>query len=127
MIMVDSPTAESNYAPVEGEALAVAFGLDRAKHFVLTCNKLVVATYHEPLLKVLGDKKLEDIGNPRLLNLKEKTLPFRFKIIHVPRRKYKAPDATSRYPPGPKEPSKLYLLDDSYEYADALTILSIRD
>ena len=74
---------ESNYAPVKGEALAVAFCLDKAKHFVLGCNNLVVATDHELLLKVLSDRKLEDIGNPRLLKLKEKTLPSRFKIIHL--------------------------------------------
>ena len=62
-----------------------------------------------------------------LLNLKEKTLSFRFKITHVPGRKYNAPDATSRYPTGPKQTSKLYLQGDSYEHADALTTLNIRD
>ena len=76
--------AESRYAPVEGEALAVVFGLEKAKHFVLGCNDLIVATDPKPLLKVLGDRKLENIDNPRLRNLKEKTLSFRFKIIHVP-------------------------------------------
>ena len=30
--------AEENYAPVEGEALAVAWALDKARHFVLGCN-----------------------------------------------------------------------------------------
>ena len=119
--------AESRYAPIEGEALSVAHGLEKAKHFVLGCKNLIVATDHKPLLKVLGDRKLEDIGNPRLLNLKEKTLPFRFKIIHVPGKMHKAPDATSRYPTGPKEPSKLHLEDDSHEEADALTILNARE
>ena len=57
--------AESRYAPIEGEALAVVFGLEKAKHFVLGCNDLIVATDHEPLLKVLGDRKLENIDNPR--------------------------------------------------------------
>ena len=36
--------AEENYAPVEGEALAVAWALDKARHFVLGCNDLIVAT-----------------------------------------------------------------------------------
>ena len=36
--------AEENYAPVEGEALAVTWVLDKARHFVLGCNDLIVAT-----------------------------------------------------------------------------------
>ena len=59
--------AESRYAPVEGEALGVAWALDKCKHFVLGCPTLVVAVDHKPLLKLLGDKHLEDIPNPRLL------------------------------------------------------------
>ena len=68
-------------------------------------------------MKVFGDRKLEKIGNPRLLNLKEKTLPFRFKIIQTSAQKHKLP----------KEPSKIYLPDHYHEYSDALTTLSIRD
>ena len=62
------------------------------------CESLVVAVDHKPLLGVLGDKCLEDIDNSRLENLKEKTLRFRFNIIHVPGVKNKVADATSRYP-----------------------------
>ena len=76
--------AESRYAPIEGEALAVADALERTRYFVLGCDDLIVAVDHRPLLKVLSDRKLEDIKNPRLFNLKEKTLPFKFKIIHIP-------------------------------------------
>ena len=56
--------AEMNYAPVEGEALGVAWALDKARHFVLGCKDLIVAVNHKPLLKVLGDRKMEDIKNP---------------------------------------------------------------
>ena len=34
--------AESRYAPIEGEALAVADALDKSRHFVLGCEKLTV-------------------------------------------------------------------------------------
>ena len=40
-------SAESRYAPVEGEALAVAEALDRARHFVLGCSDLIVAVDHK--------------------------------------------------------------------------------
>ena len=65
--------SRSTYAPVEGEALAVADALDKARHFVLGCSDLIVAVDHKPLLKLFGDRSLEDIPNTRLQNLKEKT------------------------------------------------------
>ena len=69
--------AESRYAPVEGEALAVADTLDKARYFVLGCDNLVIAVDHKPLLTLLGDRSLEDISNARLRNLKEKTLRYK--------------------------------------------------
>ena len=93
--------AESRYAPVEGEALGVAWALDKCKHFVLGCPTLIVAVDHKPLLKLLGDKNLEDIENPRLLNFKEKTR--RYSLVHVPCKDHSTPDATSRHPTGTAE------------------------
>ncbi|RDH89254.1 MAG: hypothetical protein DIZ77_16200 [endosymbiont of Seepiophila jonesi] len=106
--------AEENYAPVEGEALAVAWALDKARHFVLGCNDLIVATDHKPLLKVLGDRKMEDIKNPRLYNLKEKTLPFQFRITHVPGKRHFTADSLSRYASGDPNPNKMDLPDDAH-------------
>ena len=63
--------AESRYAPVEGEALACEWGLESTKHYTLGNPKLLIATDHKPLLKILGERKLEDIANPRLLKLEE--------------------------------------------------------
>ena len=104
--------AESRYAPIEGEALAVADALDKARFFVLGCTSLIVAVDHKPLLKILGDRSLEDISNNRLRNLKEKTLRYKFHILHVPGAKHKAADAMSRYPSGHKQPEMLELSDD---------------
>ena len=58
--------AESRYAPIEGEALAVADALKKARYFVLGCNDLIIAVDHKPLLKVFGDRSLDDIPNSRL-------------------------------------------------------------
>lgn len=77
-------SAESRYAPVEGEALAVVNALGKAKHFVLGCTNLIIAVDHKPLLKNFGNRSLEDIPNSRLRNLKEKTLSYRFHMVHVP-------------------------------------------
>ena len=59
-------SAESRFAPIEGEAFAVADALDKAKFFVLGCSQQMVAVDHKPLLKILGDRTLEDISNKRL-------------------------------------------------------------
>ncbi len=65
--------AESRYAPVEGEALAVAYALDKARHFVLGCKNLTIAVDYKPLLKIFDDRSMDNISNTRLRNLKEKT------------------------------------------------------
>ena len=104
--------AESRYAPIEGEALAVADALDKARHFVLGCDNLIVAVDHKPLLGVFSDRSLDTISNGRLRNLKEKTLRYRFKMCYIPGRKNCVSDTMSRHPSGPKSPDKMHLPDD---------------
>ena len=104
--------AESRYAPVEGEALAVVDALDKARHFVLGCSDLIVAVDHKPLLKIFGDRCLEDIPNPRLRNLKEKTLRYRFRMVYIPGARNLTSDALSRHPSGARSPPRLHLPDD---------------
>ena len=103
---------ESRYAPVEGEALAVADALDKARFFVLGCSNLIIAVDHKPLLKVFGDWSLEEITNVRLRNLNEKTLRYRFQMVHIPGVRHKAADAISRHPTGTTTPDMLVLPDD---------------
>ena len=57
---------ESRYAAVEGEALAIAWGLKQTRYFTQGCDKLLVVTDHKPLVKVFGDQTLDAITNTRL-------------------------------------------------------------
>jgi hypothetical protein len=66
--------------------------------FVLGSPNLIVAVDHKPLTRILNDRSLESIENPRVLKIKEKTLAYDFEITHVPGNSNMAPDATSRYP-----------------------------
>ena len=102
--------AESRYAPIEGESLAVVFGLEKCKHFVLGCSDLIIAVDHKPLIGLYTKRSLEDIPNARLRNLKEKTLPFRFQMIHVAGVKNKVADCLSRSPSEAAE--HMDLIDD---------------
>jgi len=91
-------SAEQRYAPIEGEALAVAWGLEQSKYFTQGCEELLVVTDHKPLVKILGDRTLDEITNTRLFRLKQRTLPWRFSIAHMPGKTNHAADATSRNP-----------------------------
>ena len=77
-----TPT-ETGYAVVEGEALAVVWCLKKARLFLLGCPNL---TDHLPLVKLLGDRALTKVVNPRLFRLKEQTLQFCFQMWHLPRK-----------------------------------------
>ena len=90
--------AESNYAPIEGELLAVTYGLKKTKYYTLGSEKLIIGVDHKPLLGILNDCPLEKIDNRRLSNLKEKTLGWRYKIIHISGSKLTGADALSRIP-----------------------------
>ena len=90
--------AESRYAPVEGEALAIAWALEQTKYFTLGCTDLLVVTDHKPLVKLLGDRTLDEIDNPRLFSTKQRTLRWRFSIMHMPGKGNHFADATSRHP-----------------------------
>jgi hypothetical protein len=47
--------AKQRYAPVEGEALAVAWALEQTKFFTQGCDDLLIITDHKPLVKIVGD------------------------------------------------------------------------
>jgi len=91
-------SAEQRYAPVEGEALAVAWGLEQTRFFTQGCNDLLVVTDHKPLVTILGDRTLDENQNTRLFRLKQRTLPWHFMISHLPGNTNLAADATSRHP-----------------------------
>ena len=115
--------AESSYAPIEGESLAVVYGSESARHFELGCDNLVVATDHKLLFGVLKNRRLGNIKNKRLLLLEEKMLPYLFSIIHIPGQKQRAPDANSRKSTGDAE--KLPL-DSDFEESDSTACIEPR-
>ena len=67
--------AERCWCTGRGRGTRSGLGLEDTKFFTLGCNDPVVATDHKPLVKILGDKALGDIDNPRLFRLKRRALP----------------------------------------------------
>ena len=45
----------------------------------------MVASDHKPVVKLFADKALDDIQKPRLFCIKQRTLMWQFRIVHVPR------------------------------------------
>ena len=90
--------AETRYAPVEGEALAIAWSLNHTKYFTQGCDNLVVVTDHKPLVQLFQDRTLDQITNSRLFSLKQATLPWKFQVIHRAGKENCFADATSRNP-----------------------------
>ena len=89
--------AESRYHPIEGEALAAIYGLQKCKFFVLGLENLILTLNHKPLVPIFNQKQqIEDIENPRILNFKLKSLLFRFTATHLPGKKNATADTFSR-------------------------------
>lgn len=112
-------TAEQHYAPIEGEALAITWALDQTRYFTLGCHHLTVATDHKPLVKIFGDRLLDEISNTRLFRLKQRTLRWHFIVIHLPGKTNTAADATSRHPSGDSQPTE-------FDTSEAAIISSFR-
>ena len=93
-------SAEQRYAPIEGEALDVDWGLGQSKYFTQGCNDLLVTTDHTPLAKILGDRTLAEISNIRIFRLKQRTVPWPFDVAsgqtQLSCRCYVSPPVTSQ-------------------------------
>ena len=120
-------SAETRYAPVEGEALAVVWSLDQTRYFTQGCDNLIVLTDHKPLCKLFGDRSLDQIQNPRLMRLKEKTMRWCFDIKHRPGKDHHFADATSRNPMQDCDIEEEEIDEDSVGQISFLTASCIED
>ncbi|KAK3877391.1 hypothetical protein Pcinc_000044 [Petrolisthes cinctipes] len=72
--------AEKNYSTLEGEALAITRCLKKARLFLLGYRNLTFVMDHRALTKIFSIKELRNIHNLCILNLKERTLMYNFRI-----------------------------------------------
>ncbi|EFP10573.1 hypothetical protein CRE_23798 [Caenorhabditis remanei] len=90
--------AEAKYPPIEGEALAVLFGLQHYRQYLLGNHTLIV-TDHQPLTSLLKRKNLEG----RLLKYQIMIQEFDIEFLYRPGRQNVVADALSRYLPDDSE------------------------
>ena len=105
--------------------MAAAWALEDTKFFTRGCRNLVLTTDHKPLVKILGDRALDEIHNPRLFRLKQRTLMWQYRIVHVPGKSNAAADATSRYP-GAVESEEPDQVEDTSNESLSLELAALR-
>ena len=96
--------AESNYAVVELELLAIQWAVDKCRLY-LAGTHFTVLTDHKPLIGIMNGKNLDAMNNTRIQRLMSKLLGYSYEVIHIPGKKQTIADALSRSPVFPQEES----------------------
>ena len=81
-----------------------------------------MATDHKPLLGILGDRALDSIDNPRLVRIKQKTLPWNYDLIYVPGKQQIVADGFSRR----KQSAVLHVLVNNDDLCDTMHKQDVR-
>ena len=89
--------AESRYATIEIECLAIQYGVDKCRHFLAGMSHFDVITDHRPLVGTFK-KPLEDIPNARLQRMRERLAQYHFSVNWAPGKTHYIADALSRAP-----------------------------
>ena len=90
--------AESWYAIIELELLAVAWAATKCKIFLAGLQHFSVVTDHNPLIPILNNRRLDEIENARLQRLKSRLMAYNFTAQWIKGKGNNAPDALSRNP-----------------------------
>ena len=90
--------AETRYAVIELELLAVAWAAKKCRIFLSGLPTFTVITDHNPLVPILNNHRLDEIENPRLQRLHTHLLAYSFIAKWQKGKDNDAADALSRHP-----------------------------
>ena len=90
--------AESRYATIELELLAVAWAITKCKIFLAGLQHFSVLTDHNPLIPILNSRRLDEIENPRVQRLKARLMAYNFTAHWIKGKGNSAPDTLSCNP-----------------------------
>ena len=91
--------AETRYATIELELLAVAWAVSRkCRLFLNGMQHFDILTDHRPLINILNSKNMDEIENPRLQRLRERISMYNFSAAWRRGKDHQAADALSRSP-----------------------------
>ena len=112
--------AETRYATIELELLAVVWALSKCKLYLQGLQHFTVMTDHRPLVPILNHYSLDAVENPRLQRLKEKTTPYLFTAVWRAGKMLRIPDALSRAPVSHPTPEDEVLCADATAHLRAI-------
>ena len=112
--------AESRYAIIELELLAVTWAIIKCKIFLAGLPHFTVLTDHHPLVPILNNHRLDEIEN---LRLQTKIMGYAFAAEWVKGALNNAPDALSRSPVSDPQPDEL-LAEGSVSPAEIRVLMS---
>ena len=90
--------AETRYAVIELEMLAVSWALSKCRLYLLGLPSFTIHTDHRPLVPILNSYTLDMIENPRLQRLRERMSPYVFTAVWRAGKTLRIADALSRAP-----------------------------
>ena len=117
--------AESRYAIIELELLAVSWAIVKCKLFLAGLQHFTVITDHHPLIPILNNHRLDEIENPRLQRLKTRIMGYNFTAEWIKGSLNNAPDALSRNPVSDPQPPEI-LGEHDMDNNPENTLLEIR-
>lgn len=118
-------SAESRYAIIDLELLAVAWAVSKCNVFLMGLQHFKVITDHNPLIPILNSHRLDEIENPRLQRLRTKLMAYNFTAEWCKGATNQAPDALSRHPTvNPCQAELLAELDE--DNTPAMTFADVR-
>ena len=117
--------AESRYAVIELEMLAVCWAIQKYKLFLTGLQHFSVITDHNPLVSIINNYRLDEIEKPRLQRLKTRLISYNFTTKWLKGSKNEAPDALSCNPVSDPEPTDTLAELDVNDRAE-MSIVEIR-
>ena len=85
--------AEQRYVPIEGEAAAISWVLEKCRLFILGCPNVIVVNDHEPLKELFGDRDITKIHKPPPILTQRKMLEILFYLATLTWKWHRASDA----------------------------------
>ena len=110
--------AESRYAVIELELLAVSWAITKCNLFLAGLPHFTVVTDHHPLVPILNSHRLDEIENPRLQRLKTRIMAYNCTAQWVKGAQNHAPDALSRNPISDPQPHEVLAEHDIHGNTD---------
>ena len=89
--------AETRYAPIELELQAIVYATKKCHNF-LAGTAFNLFTDHRPLVSICNKRRLDDIGNSRILRSLLKLMDYNFTVNYIPGSQNKVADSFLRNP-----------------------------